>query len=280
MGDPRRSTKNGNTKHFSKRKLCRHWFLTLNNYTNEDIQNLLNCDPKIHRFVFQAEEGENKTPHLQGYFDFGKGHKGDIIKYMSEQLGHKRCHWENTREPDLAIKYCQKKEGRIAGPWYRNILKPQPKFIVNIQLYNWQKSIIELLRVQPDNRTIHWFWEADGCTGKTTFAKYILQHFTDVLVSGGRLTDMKNQILTYREHTGRYPKIMILDIPRGGQSIVDYRGIEKIKDMLFYSSKYEGGMVCGPSPHVLIFANFEPLYNEISNDQWRVSNIKNGRIWI
>ena len=51
-------------------------------------------------------------------------------------------------------------------------------------------------------------------------------------------------------------------------------GIEEIKDMFFYSGKYEGGMVCGENPHVIIFANEEPPLEKMSNDRWRVIEIK------
>lgn len=43
--------------------------------------------------------------------------------------------------------------------------------------------------------------------------------------------------------------------------------------MLFYSGKYEGGMVCGPSPHLCIFANERPDLIKLSSDRWKVFEI-------
>ena len=43
--------------------------------------------------------------------------------------------------------------------------------------------------------------------------------------------------------------------------------LESIKDMFFYSGKYEGGMVCGPNPHVMVFANEPPEYGILSKDR-------------
>ena len=47
------------------------------------------------------------------------------------------------------------------------------KTIDDSDLYDWEKEIIEIIKNEPDDRTIYWFWEPTGCTGKTTFAKYL-----------------------------------------------------------------------------------------------------------
>jgi hypothetical protein len=54
---------------------------------------------------------------------------------------------------------------------------------------------------------------------------------------------------------------------------VSFQGLEEIKDMLFYSGKYEGGMVCGPCPHMCIFANEPPELEKFSSDRWKVFKI-------
>lgn len=54
------------------------------------------------------------------------------------------------------------------------------------------------------------------------------------------------------------PEVILINIPRVNKNHVSISGIEQIKDMFFFSPKYEGGMICGPSPHVMIFAN-EPM---------------------
>ena len=43
--------------------------------------------------------------------------------------------------------------------------------------------------------------------------------------------------------------------------------------MFFFSGKYEGGMVCGPNPHVLIFANDEPDTHKMSADRWIIKEL-------
>lgn len=43
--------------------------------------------------------------------------------------------------------------------------------------------------------------------------------------------------------------------------------------MCFYSGKYEGGMVVGNNPHLLVFANIEPDTKKMSDDRFIVQNI-------
>jgi len=84
---------------------------------------------------------------------------------------------------------------------------------------------------------------------------------------------MKNGIVTYNDTNKCLPKIVLINVPRSSLDFVSYTGLEEIKDMFFYSGKYEGGMVCGASPHVIIFANEEPDYNKMSSDRFKVRRI-------
>ena len=142
-----------------------------------------------------------------------------------------------------------------------------------MDLYDWQKTIIKKIKEVPDDRSIYWFWEPEGCRGKTTFQKYIYLNFDNVIVLSGSAHDMKNGIVQYKERMGVLPKIVLINIPRSKSGFVSYTGIEEIKDMFFFSGKYEGGMVCGPNPHVLIFANDEPDTHKMSADRWIIKEL-------
>jgi hypothetical protein len=85
---------------------------------------------------------------------------------------------------------------------------------------------------------------------------------------------MKNCVLSYYETNNRLPKIVLIDIPRSTNTdFLSYQGIEEIKNMFFFSGKYEGGMVCGKPPHMFIFANEYPNTNKCSQDRWKIKNI-------
>ena len=150
-----------------------------------------------------------------------------------------------------------------------NVEKP---YKIDIKLYEWQKGIVKILDSKPDDRTIHWFWEPDGKAGKTTFQKWIFLNYERVMVLSGKASDIKNGIVQYKLKNKVLPKIILINIPRC-QDHISWGGIEQVKDMFFYSPKYEGGMVCGPNPHVMIFSNKEPAIEAMSQDRWKITRL-------
>ena len=35
-------------------------------------------------------------------------------------------------------------------------------------------GVVDILKTEPDERTIHWFWEPKGNVGKTTLCKWLV----------------------------------------------------------------------------------------------------------
>lgn len=56
-------------------------------------------------------------------------------------------------------------------------------------------------------------------------------------------------------------------------SFVNFTAIEELKNGTFISTKYNTKRMRGPSPHVVIFANFEPDYTVLSKDRWIIGEI-------
>ena len=111
---PSSSGKSGNTKQISP---ARHWCFTLNNHTNEEFEKIQSSE-KILKYVMQEEIGENGTPHIQGYCDFG-------MKVRPKNLFSERIHWEKCRSIQKSIVYCSKKDTRVDGPWTKGIKLPK-----------------------------------------------------------------------------------------------------------------------------------------------------------
>jgi len=83
------------------------WCYTINNYVEDDVLKLraLHTDAKnkVLYHAFQAEVGENGTPHLQGYIAF----TGTKMRSTVANLVSKRAHLERTKgTPAEASDYC------------------------------------------------------------------------------------------------------------------------------------------------------------------------------
>ncbi len=102
----------------TKRKVAtraRIWCFTINN-PDEKIQSHLSQQiflNGIRSMVWQIEEGENKTPHIQGVIQLKSQMTFDTIKKKLPG-----AHIEVCRNFNASKHYCQKSNGRISGPYY------------------------------------------------------------------------------------------------------------------------------------------------------------------
>lgn len=240
---------------------AKHWCFTWNNYPQNWAD--ITAVPEIESYVLGKEVGEEKgTPHIQGYIKFK-----DKLRPLN--LFPKGIHWEVCRNIQASIDYCAKDGDYLI----KNICLPSKVKTLNYdELYPWQANIVNNISLSANDRTINWFWETTGGVGKTALCKYLCVHH-QALICSGKASDMKYLIVKYKEKYGDFPKVIIMDIPRSSLDYVSYTGIEEIKNGLFCSSKYECEMVVMNSPHVLVFANEEPKYDEMSADRWSVEEL-------
>lgn len=250
----------GNTSLAPKKRrvnAAKRWCFTLNNYTKEELGVINTSIKAMCKYgCYGLEIGESGTPHVQGYIEFRERRRP-----MSTAMSN-RIHWELARGTKTEnIEYC--------GKQGLEFVYPLP-YKIDLKLRPWQAKIVNLLKEKPDDRTITWVWEPDGCAGKTCLQKYIFTNFARTVVLSGRGSDMKNGVSKYYEAKDELPEIVLINVPRSSAGYLSFSGIEEIKDMFFYSPKYEGCMVCGACPHVVVFANHEPDYERMSSDRWNV----------
>jgi len=185
-----RNGENGNTKERSFSRKYRRWFFTLNNYSEEDI-NMLR-DSGFDKYVFQCEVGTEKgTPHLQGYFEVKNPR---CMSGLKNDLG-KKIHLEVCRNKAASVAYCQK----INTSTGRVFRKGFPEPVKTIQnLYPWQEEVVKLCDTVPDDRTIHWYYDDEGKTGKTALAKFLVLR-KDALYVTGKCSDVKYGVTQWLE---------------------------------------------------------------------------------
>lgn len=101
----------------TKRKLAtraRIWCFTINNPDEKDESHLSHEKflSGIKSLIWQVEEGEKKTPHIQGVVQFKNQMTFDTVKKKLPG-----AHIEVCKNFMASKHYCQKDDGRIRGPF-------------------------------------------------------------------------------------------------------------------------------------------------------------------
>lgn len=245
------------------------WFFTWNNYTEEGVTALLSfLETRAAKWAFQEEVGEGGTPHLQGQLVLKKRERWSAFGLPPS------LHWEKTRNEQKAVTYCLKEEGRKEGGrrWVKGYVVPVPLKLTE-PTRPWQLEVLALLEADPDDRTILWYYDHGGNTGKSQFTKWLMAKKDAVLLCGKR-DNVFHGLLKRHEETGSWPQVVVYDVPRTNLEFVSYDALEAIKNGAFFSGKYEGGQALFNSPHVIVFANDAPDRSKMSADRWRVRLIR------
>lgn len=267
------TTVGGNTK--APHSRARRWCLTYNNY-NDDIYNTITqiFKDKKWDYIIGKEVGSCGTPHLQIYIECKNAVNFNTLKKLIPC-----AHIEKARGTrDSNIDYCSK-DGCYVSTFKETVKTRKEKTkvkllskLAKLNMFDWEKDIIKTIESEPDDRTVNWIWSHEGNLGKSIFCMWLYLHYEGVIIADGRRTDVYNQVLKYIDEIGD-PKIVLVDIPRWNFEKFNYGTIEKLKNGLIYSGKYEGGICCFCPVHVFIFANYEPDYEKFSMDRWHVVNI-------
>lgn len=245
---------------------CRAWCFTWNNYTSSDVKYLLE---KLSRdkYLFGEETGTAGTPHLQGVVRFTNARSFEQCRKI-----FKNNHIEKCSNWSASLNYCSKD-----GQTYTNIASKLSRHGRLLKLYDnvvwkpWQKQIIDIVDTEPNNRTVNWFWESNGNVGKSFLAKYLYLKYGAIIADGKKdnvFNQVKNWLDTHKQEEDI--RLVLLDIPRYNIGYENYGVLEKLKDGMMYSGKYEGGVCAFLPPHVVVFANTPPNTEHFSEDRWNV----------
>jgi hypothetical protein len=244
---------------------------------------------KYHKEILISKEHGKRggTPHLQGFITFNR--PLNLFNYKGICIPNE-IHLEKMRGSiDENIRYvCG-----IDKPWQigKIVLNegipryriPKPvvdRSIIPVKdLYEYQRKAYNILTGVSEPRTIYWFWEANGNTGKSSFCKTMVRmQEAFYLGDTGTATDIHHAIRKVMENRRgkidfkKYPKAFVLDLSRTGRP--DYKSIERVKNGLFFSPKYDSTYVYGEDyPSVVVFSNNYPDITKLSKDRWRIFRI-------
>jgi len=214
------------------------------------------------KWAFQEETEESGTPHIQGVVLCKKKIRATAFKLPNT------IHWEPTKNFEDAVIYCTKDDSRTGV----RVMEGFPKAVAVIsKLRPWQTEIVELIKTEPDDRTVHWYWSKEGNIGKSALTKLLVIKYKAIFCASGKYSDLCNLIFNNDMDASN---IVIFDIPRNNGNKISYSALESIKNGLISNTKYETGFKAFNSPHVIVFSNHMPDENELSADRWHIVELK------
>lgn len=246
-----------------------NWCFTLNNYTEENYNNVLSELRYLCKmFVVGKEIGSKKnTPHLQGFMIFKTKKRFETIKAIGDEFN--KMHLEKCRNIKASIDYCKKEGTYFCYP-------EEVKINIITELRPWQADIEKLILGEIDNRKIYWYWEDTGNFGKSALCKYLYIKYKCLIIQGGNHADIINGVFNYDMDKCR---AVIIDMPRCNKHCaISYSAIECIKNGMIFNTKYETGCKVFNSVHVIVFSNQQPNHKDIeklSEDRWEIKELLN-----
>lgn len=245
----------------------KHWILTVAWTDVEQSPKGLELWLRRHceRYVMQLELGET-TEYLHLHIALSMKQPKKVRLTWLKNHFMKEAHCEIIRNQERAFDYCMKEETRVKGPWiYPAPATPIRDPMAGLELKPWQQEIIELVRGAPDTRSIYWYWDSLGNTGKTTFSKHLWLNYEVCFLQNAKKADMA--------YAFNGESIVVCNLPRTCEEFVSYDALESLKDGMIFSAKYESGAKVFDNPHVIVFANFPPTEHKLSLDRWVVREI-------
>lgn len=255
----------GNTK--TSISPSKKWTFTANNYTDEDIEQFCSSCSNLGSYFFGKEVGASGTPHLQGFIELT--YKSRPLTVFKDTKAAS-WHWEKmkgTIEQNRA--YCSKDQ-RVTT----NVQAWQPKKRLGckkhekVVLRKWQIQCEQVIQeLALDDRKVLWVWD-DGNTGKSVFARYLVEEYDTLLVNGAKKYTLST--IFQMEHK---PEIVVYALPRTQEGYVSYEALEQIRDGLFFSgfgTKGTGMCNMGYHPVVVVMCNFAPQLSALSEDRWMI----------
>ena len=293
-------------KAMSSSPRAKNWCFTLNNYTDESIENIqkLLDDGHASYVIYGREVGESGTPHLQGFITFNGRKRATQVHPLLPG-----AHVTVARNVNASIEYCRK-DGDVTELGQREVgqggRSDLEAFKEDVKQGNLDlKSIRELhsevyakhtrfcleyiqdhapARSTPDHTLRPWQAElksiVDGEANDRTIVFVV-----DYVGNSGKSwfahwyagkNDRCQVIQPAKKADMAYAldptiRVLFVDAPRSKQGeYLQYDFLEDVKNGYVFSTKYESRVKQLEKCHVIVMMNEDPDMEKLSQDRYRI----------
>ena len=137
-------------------------------------------------------------------------------------------------------------------------------------LYPWQERIMQLFIGPIHKRNIYVILDEEVGSGKSALQKAMAARFRNkvLTMANGKSTDMAY----IAKNGGRYSCVQ-MNVARMQTSTLNLGFLEQLKDGLYCNMKYKGSLVEKETPHVFMYTNTEPVWEDLTVDRWQIIHL-------
>lgn len=132
----------------------------------------------------------------------------------------------------------------------------------------WEYKLKEVIENDADTRSIHWFYDPIGETGKTVNAKDLYFNHNAFYCTGGKSADIA--------HAYNYEPIVVFNLVASADEETMkylYKVLEEFKDGIFSSGKYMSQTKSFKIPQVIVFSNICPDQTKMKKNRLTIHHI-------
>ncbi|AXH72094.1 MAG: putative viral replication protein [Circoviridae sp.] len=272
-------------------------------------------EQSIKKCIIGSEVGEYGTRHLQGYVMFRNPRSFAAIKvlipkaHIEKANGTEAANFEYCSKDGDFVSFGEFRNLRQSGSKrnrdiLRSILRHKTKDYISsgayinrahvfsdiartirfdrfdIYMYGQLRTLVlrkfqlQLLTqlFTQDDRKICWVYDTFGGKGKSMLAKYLHYVYRYELFDG--VTSARDCAPLMRD----VPSGIVFDVTRTDSAHFSYQTLEQVKNGYVMSGKYQGYIKKFKIVPVIVFSNFMPIRDSLSDDRWDIHNINDADV--
>ena len=204
----------------------------------------------------------------------GQGERTDLIDAANEVRKRSLKDIMNNgsvNEPSIIRHYAYFKELDVQSNNERAFQAAKAEhnsFIASRIPQPWEQTLKDIIQAPADSRTIHWFFDPIGETGKTVNAKSLYFNHNAFYCTGGKANDIA--------HGYNYEPIVVFNLVSSLDEttmVYLYKVLEEFKDGIFSSGKYQSQIKSFKIPTVIVFSNICPDQSRMKKNRLIVHHI-------
>lgn len=257
------------------------WDLTIpcDRFTLDTVRSFMRT--YCHRWCFQQEKGdETGYLHYQCRISLiTKKRPHNMHQFIQQVLPTSHCSPTSNATHNTGNEfYVTKVDTRVNGPWTdRDDINTDkiPTRFRNEPTWNpMQQSILNIISLPPDDRTINVLIDTIGQRGKTFLTMWLAtRNKAERIPQQKDARDIMRMVMDMPKRTCYF-----IDLPRGtshkDQHSI-YSAIEEIKNGYAYDDRFKFRKEYFEPPHIWVFTNEKPNTSLLSIDRWKFWSVSN-----